>query len=222
MRFVSRGASSLLALVSLASGVHGDVVQEDLSFGAHGTVWTEDHRSVTGFNLGGEAGYHPEVLSDRIIMTPPWPGNKRASLWADHPEPNEEWIVHCTFRATGPDYASGNMNIWYVHDKTQVETSSIYTVGKFDGLAIIIDQYGGTGGSIRAFMNDGSKSYKDHHHVDSLSFGHCDFAYRNTGRFIDLEVRQSPSKFEIAIDGKVCMSTHKVCFTMSFIALSVY
>ena len=214
MRTTSNRVYGLIQLLAWATGVVGDVIQEDLSFGAHGSVWTDDHRSVTGFNLGGEAGHVPELLSDRIIMTPPWPGSKRASMWADHPEPNEEWIVQLTFRATGPDHASGNMNIWYVHNKEEVGTASIYTVGKFDGLAVIIDQYGGKGGSIRGFLNDGTKSFKDHHSVDSLPFGHCDFAYRNLGRFIDLEVKQSPSQFEVMVDGKSCFKTHKVKNTL--------
>jgi mannose-binding lectin 1 len=214
MRFPTNSGSGLIALLTWSVAVRGDVIQEDLSFGAHGSVWTDDHREVTGFNLGGEAGHVPELLSDRIVMTPPWPGNKRASMWADHPEPNEEWIVQLTFRATGPEHASGNMNIWYVHDKNDVGTASIYTVGKFDGLAIIIDQYGGKGGSIRGFLNDGSKSYKDHHHVDSLPFGHCDFAYRNTGRFVDIDVKHSRNNFEVTVDGKSCFTTHKVCQTI--------
>lgn len=49
------------------------------------------------------------------------------------------------FRATGPERASGNLNLWYVKDgKDIVGTSSVYTVGKFDGLALVIDQYAGS------------------------------------------------------------------------------
>jgi mannose-binding lectin 1 len=63
-------------------------------------------------------------------------------------------------------------------------------------------------------LNDGSKSYKDHHHVDSLPFGHCDFAYRNTGRFVDIDVKHSRNNFEVTVDGKSCFTTHKVCQTI--------
>lgn len=36
------------------------------------------------------------------------------------------------------------MQIWYVRDgEHNIGTSSIYTAGKFDGLAIVIDQYAG-------------------------------------------------------------------------------
>lgn len=142
-------------------------------------------------------------------MTPPWPGNKRSSLWADHPEPNDDWLIQLTFKATGLEHAGGNLNIWHVKDKSQVGTGSIYTVGKFEGLAIIVDQYGGKG-SVRGFLNDGTTSYKDHHNVDILPFGHCDFAYRNTGKFLALEVRQSPKDFEVIVEGKTCFKTHKV------------
>lgn len=37
------------------------------------------------------------------------------------------------------------MQIWYAKDgQNQVGTSSIYTVGKFDGLVLVIDQYAGS------------------------------------------------------------------------------
>jgi mannose-binding lectin 1 len=217
MRFHGQKATSLIALLAYATASQAQSsgrVQDDLSFGQSGTVWTDDHREVTGFNLGGEAGWQPELLSDRIVMTPPWPGNKRASMWADHPEPNDDWLIQLNFRATGLEHAGGNLNIWHVKDKNQIGTASIKTVGKFEGLAIVIDQYGGNGvGSVRGFLNDGSISYKDHHNVDILPFGHCDFAYRNTGKFLMLEVRQSQKDFEVIVEGKSCFKTHKVCIS---------
>ena len=37
------------------------------------------------------------------------------------------------------------MQLWYVKDgQNVVGTSSIYTVGKFDGLVLVIDQYAGS------------------------------------------------------------------------------
>jgi mannose-binding lectin 1 len=50
--------------------------------------------------------------------------------------------VDVDFRATGPERGGGNLQLWYVKDGEQtVGTKSIYTVGKFDGLALVIDQY---------------------------------------------------------------------------------
>jgi lectin, mannose-binding 1 len=205
---------SLLFLLRLAAAQdqgNDPSVQEDLSFGQNRhNVWGEDHRSITGFGLAGEDGHHPDVLSDRIIMTPPWPGNRRASLWADHPEHDGEWSVTMEFRSTGPPYASGNMQVWYVKDKSEIKTASVYTVGKFDGLAIVIDNFGGSGGAVRGFLNDDSKSYKDHHHVDTLSFAHCEFLYRNTGNFVNIEVKQTKAHLEVITDGKECFKTSKV------------
>lgn len=49
------------------------------------------------------------------------------------------------FRATGPERGGAKLAIWLVKDgQRDVGTSSIYTVGKFDGLALVIDTYGGT------------------------------------------------------------------------------
>lgn len=56
-----------------------------------------------------------------------------------------EWSVDIDFRATGPERGSGKFHVWLVMDgQKSVGTSSIYTVGKFDGLGILIDTYGGT------------------------------------------------------------------------------
>jgi len=85
----------------------------------------------------------------------------------------------------------------------------LYTVGKFDGLVLAIGMYGGKG-SLRAFLNDKSVSFKDHHHVDNLAFASCDLNYRNTGHFIQVKVRQTSWTFEVEVDGRHCFQTHKV------------
>ncbi|KAJ6119735.1 hypothetical protein N7523_004015 [Penicillium sp. IBT 18751x] len=92
----------------------------------------------------------------------------------------------------------------------RVGTSSIYTVGQFDGLAVVIDTHGGRGGSIRGFLNDGTTDYKSHRSVDSLAFGHCDYAYRNLGRPSVLKLKYTSSILEVTVDDKVCFSTDKV------------
>jgi mannose-binding lectin 1 len=55
--------------------------------------------------------------------------------------------VDVDFRATGPERGGGNLQIWYAKNgQVEVGTSSIYTVGRFDGLALVIDQYAGSVG----------------------------------------------------------------------------
>lgn len=187
-----------------------DGVEEDLSYGNHNNIWTKDHRHIKGWSLSGE-GYTPELLSDRIILTPPYPGNKRGAIWADHVETHDEWEAEFEFRATGPERGSGNIQFWFVKDpQHDVGLASIYTVGHFDGLVLTIGQYDGHG-TLRAFLNDRSVSFKDHHHVDQLSFASCDFNYRNLGRFSHIMVKQTPYTFEVEIDHISCFRTHKVC-----------
>lgn len=188
-----------------------DGIVEDLTFGAHGAIWAKDHRHIAGWTISGE-GYNPELLSDRIILTPPYPGNKRGAIWAQHPETHEEWEAEFEFRATGPERGSGLIQMWYAKNPTNdIGKASLYTVGKFDGLVLAIGQYGGQGGSVRGFLNDGSVSFKDHHHVDQMAFASCDLHYRNTGHFIHVKVKQTHYTFEVDIDDKPCFKTHKVC-----------
>ena len=147
-----------------------------------------------------------------------------------------EWTAAIDFRATGPERGGGNLHVWYTKDgQSDIGASSIYTVRKWDGLVLVIDMYGGRvwffpfhwitaylylgiltanpqGGSIRGFMNDGTIDYKNHHSVDSLAFGHCDFAYRNLGRPSNIQIKQGPGRFEVIVENRQCFSTDKVLF----------
>lgn len=67
--------------------------------------------------------------------------NRRAD-WI-HRIPDSEWHVAFDFRANGEERSGGNIQLWYVKQASAVGTSSIYTVNKFDGLAITIDTHGG-------------------------------------------------------------------------------
>jgi len=203
---------SLVLAALAASAVSADYIMNHMSFGQKNHI-TENGRTLSGFEVTGE-GHTPEILSDRVILTPPYPGNRRGALWAKDPLPYDQWSAELEFRVAGQERGSGNMQVWYTKDGHEhVEMSSIYTVGQFDGLALVIDQYGGGGGSIRGFLNDGTKSFKDHHHVDSLAFGSCGFSYRNLGRFVKLNMRHTSDALEVEIDGHACFKTHKVPFT---------
>lgn len=55
-----------------------------------------------------------------------------------------EWTAEFEFRATGPERGSGNLHLWYAKDgPSTLATSSIYTVGYFDGFVLVVDAYGG-------------------------------------------------------------------------------
>lgn len=55
-----------------------------------------------------------------------------------------EWVAELEFRATGPERGGGNLQLWYAKDgRMNIGTSSIYTVGNYDGIVLVIDSYGG-------------------------------------------------------------------------------
>lgn len=196
-----------------------DTLVDNLSFGQKGSnTWTDDHRHIKGWDISGE-GYTPELWSDRVMLTPPWPGQRRGAIWAQKPESNAEWEAEFEFRAFGLDNGNGNMQFWYVRNATEdVGTSSIYTVGKFDGVAVVVSQTEGGKGKVRAFLNDGSLSFKDHHKVEELSFGECDLEYRNLGAFSRMRVEQTYWTFKVDIDGKSCINTYSVRDTPNLLA----
>lgn len=181
-----------------------------LSFGHKEGSISPNLRAIPGWDVSGE-GHRPDLLSDRVILTPPYPGNKRGALWSEYPVQHSEWQAELHFRASGPERGSGNLQIWYAKDgRKEVGLSSLYTTGRFDGLVLVLDQYGGRGGTIRGFLNDGSASYMDHHNVDSLSFGQCNYPYRNLGRFSVLQLKQAADYFQVTVDGNPCFRSDKI------------
>lgn len=115
------------------------------------------------------------------------------------------------FRASGDERAGGNLNIWLVKDgNNQVGSNSVYTVGRFEGLVLVLDQHGNHGGMLRGFLNDGSTDYSKQQSLDSLAFGHCEFAYRNLGRPAQIKLLQNSYGFKVEIDGRRCFDSNKI------------
>lgn len=87
----------------------------------------------------------PQILSNKLVLTPPAPGNVRGAVWGEKPVLHSVWTADLDFRATGPERGGGNLNIWYTtKGQADIGTASIYTVGRFDGLALVVDQYAGS------------------------------------------------------------------------------
>ncbi|KAL9072273.1 MAG: hypothetical protein Q9157_005163 [Trypethelium eluteriae] len=192
-----------------ASLSSADSFIDSLSFG-HKEPLSPGGQVIPNFHISGEGG-DPQVLSDRVMLTPPYPGNRRGALWTDSPADYPEWTASLEFRASGPERGGGNLQLWFVKNGEQaVGRSSVYTTGPFDGLALMLDQYGGRGGGLRGFLNDGGVDYKSHTSVDSLAFGHCDYPYRNLGRFSNLKVQSTNGGLKVSVDDKVCFASDKV------------
>lgn len=209
MHFFSGLVSAALVSLALAQQV-----VEDSSFG-HKLPISPNSYSIPGWSILGE-GHVPQMLSDKVIMTPPVGGNKRGALWAEKKNSMSVWSAEMDFRAGGQDRAGGNLQLWYVKDgSSKVSTGSIYTTGKFEGMVIVIDTVGGVQ-KIRGFLNDGNTDYKNHHTVESLAFGHCDYSYRNLGRPSKLTVKHSAGGLNVMIDDQACFSTPKVALPTDY------
>lgn len=202
----------MLKCALAAAGVFASphYVSNDFSFGHNGKISPNGLGVPNYFLLGSPNA--PEILSNKIILTPPAPGNQRGAAWSEKRVDLTSWTVELEFRATGPERGGGNFNFWYVKEGSGgIGSASIYTVGKFEGLAIVIDTYGGSGGTIRGFLNDGSKNYRDLHIVDGLAFGHCQYSYRNLGRPSDLKIEHTAQGgLKVQIDGSPCFESSKI------------
>lgn len=178
---------------------------EEMSFG-HKQGISPNSFAIPGWTMLGE-GHVPQLLSDKVILTPPYGGNKKGALWTENKNSLQHWQADFEFRVGATDRGSGSLQLWYVRDGDKaVGPGSIYTVGKFDGLALVIDTVGGVQ-KVRGFLNDGNTEYRTHSNVDSLAFGHCDYAYRNLGRPSRLRLISTSVGIEVLVDDKPCFRT---------------
>ena len=203
---------SLLSLL-LATTTSAQHIVDNLSFG-HKDTLSPNGRALPGWSVTS-SNHHVQILSDRVILTPPVPGNARGALWSDKPINTETWSAELQFRASGQDSGSGNLQFWFAKDKNQINIDSVYTVGQFDGFALVIDQYAGSGGKIRGFLNDGTQNFRSHASLESLAFGHCDYPYRNLGRPSKLTVT-SHNGLSVSIDNRECFTSDKVSLPSNY------
>ncbi|KKA30726.1 hypothetical protein TD95_003494 [Thielaviopsis punctulata] len=205
MRFHVSAALSAALLSGLADA---QFLLNDFSFGYSGRIQSENGQ-IPNFRLRGNPE-KPEILSNRLILTPPAPGNQKTSIWANSNLLHPTWVADVDFRASGPERGSGNINIWLAENGPDiVDADSVYGAKNFKGLVIVVDSSSGAG-MIRGFLNDGSKDFSREHNVDSLAFGNCFYAYRNLGRPSQIKLRQDPGKFRVEVDGGLCFETDKV------------
>ncbi|KAM0247216.1 hypothetical protein ACHAQJ_009948 [Trichoderma viride] len=204
-----RFSVSLAALLG-AGLAEAQFLISELSFGYEGRISPADNpRHIPNFIVSGQPNL-PEILSSKVILTPVAPGNARGAIWSEQPLKHSNYIVDVDFRASGPERAGGNLNIWLANHGKDIGAKSVYNAGRFEGLVLVIDSHGGQGGMLRGFLNDGSIDYSQHHNVDKLAFGHCQYSYRNLGRPSQVKMRQTENSFRVQIDGKTCFETDRV------------
>jgi mannose-binding lectin 1 len=180
---------------------------DELSFGHKDSI-SPNGRALPGWSATS-SNHNIQFLSDRVVLTPPVPGNARGALWTDKPIESETWSAEVSFRASGQDMGSGNLQFWFAKDKNAVNVDSVYTTGPFDGLALVLDQYGGRGGTLRGFLNDGGQNFRSHPNLESLAFGHCDYSYRNLGRPSTLRVTNDKG-LRVSLDDKECFNSAQI------------
>ncbi|KXT09779.1 hypothetical protein AC579_6157 [Pseudocercospora musae] len=201
-----RLSQMLLALLS-ATLASAQTTLNQLSFGLRHPI-SPDGKAVPGYHMSS-VNHEIQVLSDRVILTPPVPGNAKGALWSDTSLSSADWTADLEFRASGQETGSGNLQLWYVKNSHQVGTQSVYNVEKFDGLVLVIDQYGGSGGKIRGFLNDGGVNFRSSGSLESLAFGHCDYSYRNKGIPSKLKI-SNKGGLHVRVDDKTCFSSDKI------------
>ncbi|RAL60543.1 hypothetical protein DID88_009739 [Monilinia fructigena] len=189
MFFFKASLTSTAAFFAYAQATY---LNNDLSFGHDGKI-SPNGRAIPNFHMIGQPNY-PDILSNRIVLTPPAPGNQRGAVWTEKTLQHSQWAADIEFRATGPE-------------REQV----------FDGLALVVDQYAGSAGYIRGFLNDGKTEYSSHHSVDALAFGHCPYSYRNRGIPSKIHIRQTTDNFKVEVDGALCFQSNKIKLPLGYV-----
>ena len=181
---------------------------DDFSFGHKGSI-SPNSFAIPGFSILGEE-YVPQLLSDKVVLTPPFGGNKKGAIWSENKNTLANWQVDLDFRVGVTDQGSGSLQFWYAaNGKDTVSAGSLYSVGRFDGLVVVVDTVGGKQ-KIRGFLNDNSVEYRSHQNIESLAFGHCDYSYRNLGEPSRLRIKSTTGGLDVSIDNKPCFNTESV------------
>ncbi|KAL9048663.1 MAG: hypothetical protein Q9162_007610 [Coniocarpon cinnabarinum] len=202
-------------LLALTTSAYGQSQISSLSFGQT-TPISPNGQQIPGFHHAFE-GPAPQILSDRIVLTPPAPGHVRTGIWSESSLASDAFQLDVDFRASGPERGSGNLQIWFTKETYPASgLRSVYTVERFEGLVLTIDQYGGSGGSVRGFLNDGTVDFKSHHNLDSLAFGHCSHSFRNLGKMTGLHVKANEQGLEVVVDSKPCFKTGLIKFPSNY------
>ncbi|KXS95200.1 hypothetical protein AC578_6925 [Pseudocercospora eumusae] len=201
-----RLSQTLLAFLS-ATLASAQTTLNELSFGLRHPI-SPNGGTVPGYRMIS-VNHEIQVLSDRVILTPPVPGNAKGALWSETKVTSKDWIANLEFRASGQERGSGNLQLWYAKEHGSIGTQSVYNVEDFDGLVLVIDQYGGSGGKIRGFLNDGNVNFRRSGSLESLAFGHCDYSYRNKGIPSKLKI-SNQGGLHVTVDDKTCFSSDKI------------
>ena len=210
-------AAALAGVAAAVSGAAAGVI-DGASFGHNGRI-SPDQRGIPSWHVSGYgAGWMPELLSDRVVLTPPYPGLKRGALWTENPVTSNQWKVDVEFRASGQDVAGGNnLQLWYTKEGQQeIGSNSLYSVETFEGLAVLVDAGPSGRGEIRAFLNDGKTNFAGTPHLDGLAFGHCSYQYRNLGRPSKITLQQDVEGFQVLVDDYRCFRSDAVRNTWLF------
>lgn len=126
--------------------------------------------------------------------------------------PYDQWSVAAKFRTSGGDRPGGSLSIWYTEKGPAGGSGSgmdsIYNSKPWDGLVLVVDSHAGTG-TLRGYLNDGTKDYSVHHNPSSLSFAHCDFDYRNKGYLSEIRLTQGGKSLKVELNDQLCFETQK-------------
>lgn len=198
-----------LTFLLLGTSTTANRLFERLSFG-HLTPIAPDGKTLPNWTILG-SDPEPEIYSDRVSLTPAYPGNKRGGLWTNEALTSPTWDLQVEFRASGPERGGGNLQLWLLKNKTpETDLGSVYTVERFEGLGLILDQWGGQGGSVRGFLNDGYTNYRARQNIDGLAFGQCYYPYRNLGMMSRLRLLQTDTLFQVSVDDEPCFQSNDV------------
>ncbi|KAK9451384.1 concanavalin A-like lectin/glucanase domain-containing protein [Limtongia smithiae] len=196
--------SGIIILSSTASRQIFAVAQEPdpgLSL-ANPISW--DKNTITEWDKLGSVTVEP----DRIFLTVPGDKGQSGAIWTRKQNPYTEWTTQVVFRASGGERAGGGLVIWYTAAK---EAGPIYGARDFwDGLAIMIDSVGNTGGNVRGHLNDGSIGYAALPNPTKQSFAQCPLRYRNTGTMINVKVTSGPKLLKVEVEGRLCFESHEI------------
>ena len=175
-----------------------------------------NNHTIPHFTIGGDTFLSPS----HVRLTASVPGSESV-IWADKPNPHDEWEVHFALRITGGPQSEGGVAFWY--GNRPYSHGWFYGVSySIHGFGVILDsgdhKKGRTEPIVYGFQANGDVT-NEWDTVEKHNQGKCFRSYRNTDHPVWFRVTYYNNEVHVYVDLTQSGQSYTECFAMKGVIL---
>lgn len=145
----------------------------------------------------------------RILLTTK--SNSFGSVLNNLPVAYDSFTIETIVRSLGAfGKETGGFSLRYVEEHNLNDLTFFGGSKRFKGLNVIVDSNGPLGGSIHAFLNDGTEDYSNDESLYGKAFGSCLLGYQSSQVPFTLRISYFNGVLIIQVNNKICIKTKQV------------